>query len=97
MCGCLDIPGLTTASMTMVQRSLDGCFEILDRLDIKPCPITVKNPRSNAICERMHQTVANVLRVLLHAHPPQNVADADQLVDNSLATAVHVTRCAVSR
>jgi hypothetical protein len=45
----------------------------------------------------MHQTVANVLRVLLHAHPPQNVADADQLVDNSLATAVHVTRCAVSR
>jgi hypothetical protein len=45
----------------------------------------------------MHQTVANVLRVLLHAHPAQNVADADQLVDNSLATAVHVTRCAVSR
>jgi hypothetical protein len=71
--------------------------DLLDCLDIKPHPITVKNPQSNAICERMHQTVANVLRVLLHAHPPQNVADADQLVDNSLATAVHVSRCAVSR
>jgi hypothetical protein len=71
--------------------------DLLDCLDIKPHPITVKNPQSNAICERMHQTVANVLRVLLHAPPPQNVADADQLVDNSLATAVHVSRCAVSR
>ncbi len=28
-----------------------------------------KNPQSNAICERMHQTVTNVLRTLLHTNP----------------------------
>ncbi len=30
-----------------------------------------KNPQSNAVCERMHQTVGNVLRTLLHGNPLQ--------------------------
>jgi hypothetical protein len=71
--------------------------ELLTRFGITPKPITVKNPQANAICERMHQTVANVLRTLMHAHPPQNDEQAHQLVDNALATAMHVTRCAVSQ
>jgi hypothetical protein len=28
------------------------------------------------VCERMHQTVGNVLRTLLHGNPPQNIANA---------------------
>ena len=32
---------------------------------------TAKNPQSNALCERMHQTVGNVLRVLLYSNPPK--------------------------
>ena len=45
----------------------------------------------------MHQTVANVLRTRMHAHPPQNAIQAEQLMDNALATAMHATRAAVSR
>ena len=37
---------------------------------IKPVPITVKNPRANAIVERMHQVLGNMLRVqLAKLHP----------------------------
>ena len=32
---------------------------------------TAKNPQSNAIYERMQQTVGNVLRVLLYSNPPK--------------------------
>jgi hypothetical protein len=32
--------------------------------------MTIKNPQSNAICERMHQTAGNVLCTLKLAHPP---------------------------
>ncbi len=39
-----------------------------------------KNPLSNAVCERMHQTVGNVLRTLMHGKPPQNIANAEQYV-----------------
>ena len=44
----------------------------------------------------MHQTVGDVLRVVLHTNPPQNIDDANQVMDNALATAMHATRCAVS-
>ena len=37
---------------------------------IKDVCATSKNPQSNAICERMHQTVTNVLRTLVHTNPP---------------------------
>jgi hypothetical protein len=36
----------------------------------------VLKPQSNAICKRIHQTVGNVQRILLHSEPPQNIADA---------------------
>ncbi len=40
---------------------------------IKDVCSTSKNSQSNAICERMHQTVTNVLRTLVHTNPPQNI------------------------
>ena len=57
-----------------------------------------RNPQSNAICERMHQTVANILRTLLYTNPPQNMDDANDLIDDALATAtaMHATRTNVS-
>ena len=33
---------------------------------IHPTQILVKHPQANAICERMHQTVGNLLRVFVH-------------------------------
>jgi hypothetical protein len=56
---------------------------------------TAKNPQSNAVCERMHQTVGNVLRALLHGNPPQNIANAEQYVDKALSIAMHTMRAGV--
>ena len=41
----------------------------LSRHGITPVPATAKNPQLNAICERVHQTMTNCLRALLHGHP----------------------------
>ena len=72
-------------------------FQNLLRLwHIKPVPTTNKNPQSNAICERMHQTVATVLKTLLLAQPPQSRREAALLVDDALATAMHALRSTVS-
>jgi len=68
---------------------------VLQQTQIKDVPTTVKNPQSNAICERMHQTVGNVLRTLLHAHRPTNVQEATELVDTALATTMHAIRSTV--
>jgi hypothetical protein len=52
------------------------------------CP-TSKNPQSNAISERMHQTVNNVQRTLVHTNPPRNMTQARDITDDALATAMH--------
>jgi hypothetical protein len=56
---------------------------------IKDSPTTIKNPQANAICERVHGTIANILRTHLHVHPPQSIADANAVMDTCLATAMH--------
>jgi hypothetical protein len=56
---------------------------------------TAKNPQSNDVCERMHQTVGNVLRALLHGNPLQNIANAAQYVDKALSIAMHVIQAGV--
>ena len=56
----------------------------------------MRNPQANAICERMHQTIGDILRVVLHTNPPQNENDANQVMDNALATCMHAMRCSVS-
>jgi hypothetical protein len=55
-----------------------------------------QNPQSNAICERMHQTVTNVLRTLVHTNPPQNMTQARDIIDNALATAMHAMQTTVA-
>ena len=54
-----------------------------------------RNPQSNAVCERMHQTVENFLRTLLHGNPLQNIANAEQYVDEALSIAMHTMRAGV--
>jgi hypothetical protein len=56
---------------------------------------TAKNPQSNSVCERMHQTVENSLRMLLHGNPPQNIANAAQCVDKALSIAMHTMQAGV--
>ena len=40
--------------------------QFLDKCNVKDVPTTSRNPQANSICERMHQTVGNILRTLLH-------------------------------
>eukprot|EP00804_Cyclotella_cryptica_P009094 CCRYP_003175-RE/>CCRYP_003175-RE protein AED:0.36 eAED:0.36 QI:0/0/0/1/0/0/2/0/344 len=68
----------------------------LELFTIKDVCSTSKNPQSNAICERMHQTVSNVLRTLVHTNPPQNMASARDIVDDALATAMHAMQTTVA-
>ncbi len=53
---------------------------LLDIFSIKDVCSTSKNPQSNTICERMHQTVNNVLRTLVHTYPPQNMTHARDII-----------------
>jgi len=56
---------------------------------------SAKKPQSNAICKRMHQTVGNVLRTLLHGEPPKNIAKAKDYVDEAISIAMHAMRVGV--
>jgi hypothetical protein len=56
---------------------------------------TAENPQSNAVCERMHQTIGNVLRTLLHGNPPQNIASTEQYVGEALSIAMHTMHAGV--
>ncbi len=44
----------------------------------------------------MHQTVTNVLRTLVHTMPPQNMTHARDIIDDALATAMHVMQTTVA-
>jgi hypothetical protein len=68
---------------------------LLQNFHIRDVCTIAKNPQSNTVCERMHQTVGNVLRILLHGNPPQNIANAEQYVDEVLSIAMHTMRAGV--
>ena len=69
---------------------------LLRVLNIRNVSTTSKNPQSNAICERMHQTVGTILKTLLLARPPQNEQDVLNLVDDALATTMFAMRATIS-
>ena len=71
--------------------------ELLNDFEVKDTPTTSRNPTSNDICERMHHTVGNVLRTLIHTEPPGTLADAKILIDSALATASHAARTNASQ
>jgi hypothetical protein len=69
---------------------------LLEIFSIKDVCSTSKNLQSNAICERMHQTVTNMLRTLVHTNPPQNITQARDIIDDALATAMHAMQTTVA-
>ena len=69
---------------------------LLNLFNIKDVQSTSKNPQSNSICERMHQTVGNVLRTLLYTNPPRNMTQARDIIDQALATAMHAMRTTIA-
>ena len=71
-------------------------LRLLARMGITDVCTAVRDPQSNTICKRMHQTIRDILRVVLHTNPPRNMDATNQIMDNALATCMHATRCAVS-
>ena len=68
-------------------------FETLrDEYRVTRKPTSIKNPQANAICERMHQTVGNVLRTLLHGEPPKTFTKAKDFIDEALSISMHAMR-----
>ncbi len=62
---------------------------LLEKCHITDACTSAKNLQSNAICERMHQTIGNVLRTLLHGEPPKSTAKAKYYIDEALSIAMH--------
>jgi hypothetical protein len=67
---------------------------LLEMFSIKDVCSTSKKSQSNAICERMYQTVNNVLRTLVHTNPPTNMTQARDIIDDALATVMHAMQTA---
>ena len=69
--------------------------QYLQRYHIHSKVSTVKNPQSNAVAERLHQTVTNILHSTLYANPPDNQLEAELLVDTALQKATYAMRATV--
>jgi hypothetical protein len=69
---------------------------LLEIFSIKDVCSTSKNLQSNAICERMHQAVNNVLRTLVNTIPPHNMTQARDIIDDALATTMHAMQTTVA-
>ena len=71
--------------------------QCLRRNGIESAPSSVKNPQSNAVCERLHATIGDILRSMMHENPPTNVSQAYEMVDTALASAQFAVRASVHR
>ena len=49
------------------------------------------------MCEKLNQTVANILRTTIVNNPSVNLDQVNAVIDFVLSTTMHVTQCAVSR
>jgi hypothetical protein len=75
---------------------IGGAFQsLLITNGIKPVPTTSKNPQANAVAERMHKTVGDLLRVQLNNDQLNNLQEANLLIDNVLASASYALRSTV--
>ena len=62
---------------------------------IKDVTTTVKNPQANAICERLHQSISNTLRTMLHTYPPNTIDQTNDIMDTCFATAAYASKVAI--
>jgi len=66
---------------------------MLQRNNIKDKPTTIKNPTANAICERMHLTIENMIRTSINERPHiTTLLQVSELVDNVLSSCMFALR-----
>ena len=68
----------------------------MDNFAVSNVPTTSRNPTGNAVCERLHLTVGNVLRALTREQEPKTLKEAEMYMELALATALHAVRINVS-
>ena len=68
---------------------------VLRKHGIHPAGSTVKNPQSNAVCERLHQSIGNSLRALTHDNTPRTKTESKALIQSVLQTAAYGARSAL--
>jgi hypothetical protein len=71
--------------------------QMLTNAGVQPHATGARNPRANAIVERLHQTIGNSLRTRLREHPPTNLETAQQYIDDCLAAATYALRASVHK
>ncbi len=81
--------------MILEENSQDQSSKPNYRTVVSEICATAKNPQSNVVCERMHQTVQNVLRTLLHREPPPDMASTKDNIHEALFIAMHAMRAAI--
>ena len=69
---------------------------MLARNGIKSVPTTVKNPQSNAIVERIHQSISTVIAISLCENPPVKYEDISSLVFTKCMAAQYAVRSTVN-
>eukprot|EP00957_Ditylum_brightwellii_P073774 5606339-Ditylum_brightwellii.AAC.1 len=69
---------------------------MLQRAGVKDVPTTLRNPQANLVCKQLHQTVTNILHTTTN-RMATGMQQAVHDVDDASATAMHATRCALSR
>ena len=95
--GYQDIQNLTDVFMIAVINFLVAGFqEIPEKHKVKGVSTTIKNAQSNGICERMHQTMLNVLKVYSKATFIDGYNQAYHLMKHAIAACIHATRVAVN-
>ena len=83
--------------MIIVKNLVVNEFQtLLNQNTIKPMSTTVKNPQSNGMCERMHQTVGNALRIIMRTKNLTPQQQVEQITDNVLATVMYTTWCLIN-
>ena len=63
---------------------------MLDDYGIKRKPISVRNPQANAICERVHQVIGNIIRTF---EIQTNYLDEDDPWKGILSATAFAIRC----
>ena len=68
---------------------------MLHRNGIEDVQSSTANPTGNAVAERVYKTIGDQLRTLLAEHPPNNIGQALELLDNCIASVLRAIRTAI--
>ena len=96
--GCHVIRGRKDVYMIPEENSQDKNFRHYWRTGTSKMCVLVQRIRNLTLyvkeCTKQ-QTVGNILRILLHSEPPQNITTAKEIVDEALSIATHAMRAGV--